>query len=105
MPDAPDGEDEDAWMDDDDPTALTANDRLAKLRMANLVKQYLKAQELEVLVEGGMEDAVMRFVEKDDRDAIKEYVPIFKEISYLKLISVLLRTRSKLLEGICGAKK
>jgi len=72
MPDAPDGEDEDAWMDDDDPTALTANDRLAKLRMANLVKQYLKAQELEVLVEGGMEDAVMRFVEKDDRDAIKE---------------------------------
>jgi hypothetical protein len=27
---------------------------------------------LEVLVENGLEDAVMRFVEKDDKDAIKE---------------------------------
>lgn len=58
--------------EEDDPSAMTANDRLAKLRMASLVKQYLQAQNLEVLVEGGMEDAVMRFVDKDDRDAIKE---------------------------------
>jgi len=41
--------------------------------MANLVKQYLQAQNLEVLVENGLEDAVMRFVDKDDKDAIKEY--------------------------------
>lgn len=41
--------------------------------MANLVKQYLQAQNLEVLVENGLEDAVMRFVDKDDRDAIKEW--------------------------------
>ena len=68
VPDAPDGEDEE-W---DDPAAITANDRLAKLRMANLVKQYLQAQSLEVLVENGLEDAVMRFVDKDDKDAIKE---------------------------------
>jgi double-strand break repair protein MRE11 len=40
--------------------------------MANLVKQYLQAQNLEVLIEGGLEDAVMRFVDKDDKDAIKE---------------------------------
>lgn len=53
--------------------AVSTSDRLSKLRMSNLVHQYLKAQELEVLVEPGMEDAVMRFVEKDDRDAIKEY--------------------------------
>jgi double-strand break repair protein MRE11 len=58
--------------EDDDPTALTTNDRLAKIRMANLVHQYLQAQNLEVLVEGGLEDAVMRFVDKDDKDAIKE---------------------------------
>ena len=51
---------------------MTAQDRLAKLRMSNLVRQYLQAQNLEVLIENGMEDAVMRFVEKDDRDAIKE---------------------------------
>ena len=95
MPDAPDGEDEDAWMDDDDPTALTANDRLAKLRMANLVKQYLKAQELEVLIEGGMEDAVMRFVEKDDRDAIKESVSATLPVALLvcELMIASLRTR------------
>ena len=42
--------------------------------MANLVRQYLQAQSLEVLVENGLEDAVMRFVDKDDKDAIKEYV-------------------------------
>ncbi|WWC95289.1 DNA repair protein (mre11) [Kwoniella sp. B9012] len=71
-PDLPD-EDEDDW-EGDDPTMLTTNDRLAKLRMANLVKQYLQAQNLEVLVENGMEDAVMRFVEKDDKDAIKDFV-------------------------------
>lgn len=75
LPDAPDadGFEDDAMLgEEDDPSAMTANDRLAKLRMASLVKQYLQAQNLEVLVEGGMEDAVMRFVDKDDRDAIKE---------------------------------
>jgi double-strand break repair protein MRE11 len=74
LPDAPDGEEDDEdWAGDDaDPNAITAADRLAKLRMANLVKQYLQAQNLEVLVEGGLEDAVMRFVDKDDKDAIKE---------------------------------
>jgi double-strand break repair protein MRE11 len=69
-------------MDDDDdevddPNALTTSDRLSKLRMANLVRQYLQAQNLEVLVEGGLEDAVMRFVDKDDKDAIKESVYVY----------------------------
>lgn len=40
--------------------------------MNSLVRQYLQAQSLEVLIEAGLEDAVMRFVEKDDKDAIKE---------------------------------
>ncbi|WWC93090.1 DNA repair protein (mre11) [Kwoniella dendrophila CBS 6074] len=71
-PDLPD-EEEEEW-DENDAALLTTNDRLAKLRMANLVKQYLQAQNLEVLVENGMEDAVMRFVEKDDKDAIKDFV-------------------------------
>lgn len=62
--------DGDDWEDDTE--GLTAEERLSKLRMANLVKQYLQAQNLEVLVEGGLEDAVMRFVDKDDKDAIKE---------------------------------
>lgn len=72
LPDAPDMEDEDEEWGADDPAAMTANDRLSKLRMASLVKQYLQAQNLEVLVENGLEDAVMRFVDKDDKDAIKE---------------------------------
>ncbi len=59
-------------MDADDPAAMTANDRLSKLKMANLVKQYLQAQKLEVLVENGLEEAVLRFVDKGDKDAIKE---------------------------------
>ena len=72
-PDAPEDEEEE-WADDDDPSAATVSERLSKLRMASLVKQYLQAQNLEVLVESGLEDAVMRFVDKDDRDAIKELV-------------------------------
>ncbi|KAK4686796.1 double-strand break repair protein MRE11, partial [Tremellales sp. Uapishka_1] len=75
LPDQPDGEelDDEEW-NEADPAAMTANDRLSKLRMASLVSQYLKAQNLEVLVENGLEDAVLRFVEKDDKDAIKDFV-------------------------------
>lgn len=62
--------DNDEW--EEDPESLTADERLSKLRMATLVKQYLQAQSLDVLVENGMEEAVMRFVDKDDKDAIKE---------------------------------
>ncbi|TYJ56831.1 DNA repair protein (mre11) [Cryptococcus floricola] len=60
---------------EEEPQSLLADDEASsKLRMAHLVGQYLKAQELGVLVEGGLEEAVMRFVEKDDRDAIKDFV-------------------------------
>jgi double-strand break repair protein MRE11 len=71
MPDL--DEDDQAWMEED-PNVTTTADRLSKLRMANLVRQYLQAQNLEVLPENGLEDAVLRFVDKDDKDAIKEYV-------------------------------
>ncbi|OWZ42545.1 DNA repair protein (mre11) [Cryptococcus neoformans Tu259-1] len=70
-PDMPNIND-DEW--EEDPESLTADERLSKLRMATLVKQYLQAQSLDVLVENGMEDAVMRFVDKDDKDAIKDFV-------------------------------
>jgi double-strand break repair protein MRE11 len=44
----------------------------SKIRMGELVKKYLQAQTLEVLGEDDLEDAVTRYVDKDDTDAIKE---------------------------------
>ncbi|WOO79406.1 Double-strand break repair protein MRE11 [Vanrija pseudolonga] len=75
-PDVPEGDEgfSDGDDDDDGMAAMTTSDRLAKVRMANLVRQYLKAQSLDVLIEDGLEDAVMRFVDKDDKDAIKDFV-------------------------------
>lgn len=48
----------------------------SKIRMGELVKKYLQAQTLEVLGEDDLEDAVTRYVDKDDTDAIKEYVNV-----------------------------
>jgi double-strand break repair protein MRE11 len=48
----------------------------SKIRMGELVKKYLQAQTLEVLGEDDLEDAVTRYVDKDDTDAIKEYVAL-----------------------------
>ncbi|EFP81287.1 meiotic recombination [Puccinia graminis f. sp. tritici] len=44
-----------------------------KVQVATLVHQYLEAQNLGVLAENGMQRAVTLFVEKDDKDAIKEF--------------------------------
>jgi double-strand break repair protein MRE11 len=44
----------------------------SKIRMNELVKKHLQAQTLEVLGEDDLEDAVTRYVDKDDTDAIKE---------------------------------
>ncbi len=54
----------------DDPT-LSAAEKLAKVRMATLVTEYLQAQELQLLGEVGMSDAIQTFVEKDDPHAIQ----------------------------------
>lgn len=65
--------------------------------MANLVRQYLQAQSLEVLIEAGLEDAVMRFVDKDDKDAIKEYAEQFGHLT-----SVSWLRHSKMLGETCA---
>lgn len=54
----------------DDPD-LTTSEKLAKVRVATLVKEYLAAQELQLLGEAGMGDAIQMFVEKDDTHAIQ----------------------------------
>jgi double-strand break repair protein MRE11 len=54
----------------DDP-GLSASEKLQKVRVGTLVKEYLAAQELQLLGEGGMSDAIQMFVEKDDPHAIQ----------------------------------
>ncbi|PPQ77954.1 hypothetical protein CVT25_015429 [Psilocybe cyanescens] len=59
----------------DDPS-LTNSEKLAKIRVGTLVKEYLVAQELQCLGEGGMSDAIQMFVEKDDAHAIQSHVSL-----------------------------
>ncbi|KAF5325319.1 hypothetical protein D9619_009799 [Psilocybe cf. subviscida] len=53
---------------------LSVSEKLAKVRVGTLVKEYLAAQELQLLGEGGMSDAIQLFVEKDDIHAIDNHV-------------------------------
>lgn len=54
----------------DDPN-LSISEKLAKVRVGTLVREYLAAQELQVIGEVGMSDAIRVFVEKDDIHAIQ----------------------------------
>lgn len=65
LPDQPD-------FDDEDDEGGTTRDRQSQIHMGTLVKQYLLAQNLEVLKSDDLEYAVMRFIDKDDKNAIKE---------------------------------
>ena len=55
----------------DDPD-LTISEKLSKIRVNTLVKEYLAAQELQLLGEVGMSDAITTFVEKDDIHSIEK---------------------------------
>ncbi|TBU23353.1 DNA repair exonuclease [Dichomitus squalens] len=57
----------------DDPD-LTVGEKLSKVRVQTLVKEYLAAQELQLLGEAGMSDAIELFVDKDDSHAIQTHV-------------------------------
>lgn len=64
--DAPLQEDLDAIIEE----GVDVTERMAKLKVSGLVSTFLKAQNLGVLPEGAMQDAVEEFVEKGDKDAI-----------------------------------
>lgn len=53
---------------------FSTSEKLAKIRVQTLVQEYLAAQELQLLGETGMSDAIQTFVEKDDPHAIQGYV-------------------------------
>lgn len=57
----------------DDPE-LSISEKLSRVRVHTLVKEYLAAQELQLLGEAGMSDAIQMFVEKDDSHAISKCV-------------------------------
>lgn len=54
----------------DDPD-LSISEKLSKVRVQTLVGEYLAAQELQLLGQNGMNDAIQMFVEKDDTHAIQ----------------------------------
>ncbi|KAJ3384660.1 meiotic recombination [Lobulomyces angularis] len=55
--------------------------KLDTFRVEDLVEEYLNAQNLKVLPENKLGEAVKIFVEKDDKDAIKEFVKESIEIT------------------------
>lgn len=54
----------------DDPD-LSTSEKLSKVRVHTLVHEYLAAQELQLLGELGMSDAIELFVDKDDIHSIQ----------------------------------
>ena len=54
----------------DDPNLSNA-EKLSKVRVQTLVNEYLAAQELQLLGENGMSDAIQTYVDKDDPHAIQ----------------------------------
>ncbi|KAF9781340.1 Metallo-dependent phosphatase-like protein [Thelephora terrestris] len=57
----------------DDPE-LTLAEKISKLRVQTLVREFLGAQELQLLGEVAMSSAIETFVEKDDTHAIQNHV-------------------------------
>ncbi|KAJ3053886.1 Double-strand break repair protein mre11a, partial [Rhizophlyctis rosea] len=61
-------------------------EKLENFRVEDLVMEILNAQNLEIFPENELGDAVRQFVEKDDKDAIKEFVDtsLVRTRAYLK---------------------
>ncbi|KAL1717578.1 Metallo-dependent phosphatase-like protein [Schizophyllum commune] len=57
----------------DDPE-LTTSEKLEKVRVGTLVREFLAAQDIQLLGEMGMSDAIRMFVEKDQIHSIQEHV-------------------------------
>lgn len=53
-----------------DNPALSNAEKLSTLRVQTLVKEFLSAQEVQLLGENGMSDAIESFVEKEDSNSI-----------------------------------
>ena len=54
----------------DDPE-LTTQEKLQKVRMRTLMHEFLAAQQVQVITENFMTDALDKFIEKDDNHAVE----------------------------------
>ncbi|KAI3631968.1 hypothetical protein MIR68_009804 [Amoeboaphelidium protococcarum] len=50
--------------------------KLDSVQVDQLVNEYLNMQELTMLPESGLHESITKFVQKDDKDAIREYVDL-----------------------------
>lgn len=68
----------------DDPE-LSISEKLSRVRVQTLVKEFLVAQEVQLLGENGMADAIELFVDKDDTHSIEKFVVSSSDLSLLTL--------------------
>lgn len=73
----------------DDPD-MPVSEKLARVRVGQLVREYLSVQEMQLLGEAGMGDAIQLFVEKDDSHAIQTLVSLFFPLSSTRKIILIL---------------
>lgn len=66
---------------------MLPSEKLEKVSMSDLVRTYLATQSLHILNPTGLERAVMKFVEKDDKDAIGRFVEKELRATNLNLVT------------------
>ena len=90
----------------DDPE-LSLAEKISKLRVQTLVREFLGAQELQLLGEAAMSSAIETFVEKDDTHAIQKYLTflIFQWANLTQLSLVMLRAHSRKWLRMCRSQE
>jgi double-strand break repair protein MRE11 len=78
----------------DDPE-LSISEKLSRVRVQTLVKEFLAAQEVQLLGENGMADAIELFVDKDDTHSIEKLVTSSDSSVRTNLILDMSITRSR----------
>lgn len=69
----------------DDPE-LSISEKLSRVRVQTLVKEFLVAQEVQLLGENGMADAIELFVDKDDTHSIEKFVRLLPRFGFTHFI-------------------
>ncbi|KAG0243236.1 Double-strand break repair protein mre11a [Mortierella sp. GBA43] len=80
-----------ASKDKEDMSVMDATEKLDTMRVEHLVQKYLSAQNLSVLPEVELADAVRIYVEKDEKDAVKDFV-----VSSLDRMQKAMRTKQNI---------